>query len=109
MTFPGVNFDKACKLLLKVSERAKFDNRMHNTLIFHEDDESVFFYSRSPKSNFASQREYILEQFKIQQDGKQFFVGVNRVHPSKPIDDSYYGHKRMFFYLFGQIIEPLDP
>ena len=54
MTFPGVNFDKACNILLKVSERAKFDNRMHNTVVFHEDDESAFFYSRSPKSNFAS-------------------------------------------------------
>ena len=36
-------------------------------------------------------------------------MGVNRVHPSKPIDQSFYGYKRMFFYLFGQIIEPLDP
>jgi len=101
MTFPKVNYLKACNLLLKVSERAKFDNRMHNTFIFHEDDKSAFFYSRSPKSTFASQREYILEQFKIQQDGKQYFVGVNRVHPSRPVDQSYFGFKRMFFYLFG--------
>jgi len=54
MTFPGVNFYKACNLLLKVSERARFDNRMHNSVIFHEDDQSAFFYSRSPKSTFAS-------------------------------------------------------
>lgn len=54
MTFPNINFDKARNILLKVSERAKFDNRMHNTEIFYEDEESTFFYSRSPKSNFAS-------------------------------------------------------
>ncbi len=54
MTFPNVNYDKARNLLLKVSERAKFDNRMHNSEIFHEDDQSAFFYSRSPKSTFAS-------------------------------------------------------
>jgi hypothetical protein len=54
MTLPNVNYDKARNILLKVSERAKFDNRMHNTEIFNDDDQSAFFYSRSPKSTFAS-------------------------------------------------------
>ena len=61
MTFPDVNFDKASDLLLNLSERSKFDNRMHDSVIFHEDDQSAFFYSKSPKSAFASQREFILE------------------------------------------------
>ena len=54
MTFPDISFDKAWNLLQNVSERIKFDHRMHDSVIFHEDDKSAFFYSRSPKSNFGS-------------------------------------------------------
>jgi hypothetical protein len=54
MTFPDISFDKAWSLLQNVSERIKFDQRMHNSVVFHEDDQSAFFYSRSPKSNFGS-------------------------------------------------------
>ncbi len=54
MTFPNVSYYKAWNLLQNVSERIKIDQRMHDSVIFYEDEQSAFFYSRSPKSNFGS-------------------------------------------------------
>lgn len=109
MTFPNVNIEKAWNLVTNVSYREKFDTRMIDTKVFHEDEKSVFFYSKGPKSSVGSQREFIMEQFKIRDEGKYIFVGLNRVHSSRPIDTSFFGTKRMFMYFFGNIIEPLDP
>jgi len=49
MLFPGLDPQKAWAIASTISERSKYDERMVDVEIFHEDDHSAYYYMKGKK------------------------------------------------------------
>ena len=103
MLFPGLDPQKAWAIASTISERSKYDDRMVDVEIYHEDENSAYFYmkGKKPPVPLFAQRENIVELFKIPNgagEGRNLICGLNRTHPNKPVGTGFFDLVRMFIH-----------
>ena len=115
MTFPEINLESAWVSAMDFTARSAYDLRLVDPKFFKEDDEYVFFYSKSqkPPIPIIAQREFCIEGHKIRNgagERKHIFVSLNRVHPDKPIETGFFASTvRALLHYHGILFEAIDP